>query len=179
MKILALILLLLVAAILGQCQLKAFGEIFTLTPPQNIITVNGTSYSIPYGITGGTVTSIQADTNAKTIDVAAQSQSGGILTIVLPTRFMDAYENESLVPGYLHDENNEAHFVVMNKNHGTLYKSVETIDNRTLTIPLNVGSNTIEIKGTYMVPEFGSLASAILVIAIISITTLSKIRVKS
>jgi hypothetical protein len=175
-KILALVLLLIMAAILGQCQLKAFGEIFTLTPPQNTITVNGTSFTISYGITGGTVTSIQADTIARTISVNAQSQNGGSLTIILPTRFIDAYENESLVPGYLNDANNEAHFVVMNKNHGTLYKSVETPDNRTLTIPISAGSNAIEIKGTYMVPEFGPLASVMLVVAVISIIALSGIR---
>ncbi|MFZ0183329.1 MAG: hypothetical protein WAL88_00675 [Nitrosotalea sp.] len=166
------------ASIIGQSQLCAYGEISTLTPPQNVMIVNGTSFAIPYGATGGTVTLIQADTDAKTIDVSVQSLNGGSLTITLPNRLIDAYENASLEPGYLHESSNESHFVVMNKNHGTSYKSVDTPDNRTLTIPLNAGSNTIEIKGTYMVPEFGSLASIMLVIAVISIIGLSKIRFK-
>ena len=63
----------------------------------------------------------------------------------------------------------------MDKNHGVQYKSVDTPDNRTLTIPLSTGSNTLEIKGTFMVPEFGSLASIILVIAIVSIIAVTKI----
>ncbi len=166
------------ASVIGQSQLCAYGEISTLTPPQNTIIVNGTSFTIPYGATGGTVTLIQANTITKTISVNAQSTNGGSLTITLPTRLVDAYENASLVPGYLNDANNEAHFVVMNKNHGTSYKSVETANNRTLTIPLNAGSNMIEIKGTYMVPEFGSLVSIMLIIAVISIIALSRIRFK-
>ncbi len=174
MKILVLVSLLIITAIMGQYQTKAFGEISTLTPPQNIIKVNGTSFTIPYSVTGGTVTLIQADTDAKSIDVNVQSSNGGSLTITLPTRLIDAYEGTSLEPEHLHDVGNEAHLVVMSKNHGISYKSVDTSDNRTLTIPLSVGSNTIEIKGTYMVPEFGSLTYIMLVIAVISVIAISK-----
>jgi predicted secreted protein with PEFG-CTERM motif len=167
-NILVLVLVLIMVATLGQYQIKAFGEISTLTPPENIIKVNGTSFTVPYTITGGTVTLIQADTDAKTIDVNVQSSNGGNLTITLPTRLIDAYQG-----GY------ESHFVVMNKNHGIRYTAVETSENRTLTIPFSLGNSTIEIKGTYMIPEFGSLTSIILVIAVISAITISKNHSKS
>lgn len=151
------------AATLVQYQIKAFGEIATLTPPENTIKVNGTSFTIPYAITGGTVTLIQADTNAKTIDVSVQSPNGGNLTITLPTRLIDAYQGDY-----------ESHFVVMNKNHGIRYTAVETSENKTLTIPFSLGNSTIGIKGTYMIPEFGSLTSIILAVAIISAIIASK-----
>ena len=167
MKVLVLILVLLVTSVVGSCPLKVYGEISTLTPPQKILVVNGTSFTIPYGATGGTVTSIQSDTDTKTLNINVQSSNGGSLTITLPRAFIDSYQGTE-----------KTHLVIMNKNHGVQYTSVDTPDNRTLTIPLNAGSNTIEIKGTFMVPEFGSLASVILVIAIISIIVVTKIHSK-
>jgi predicted secreted protein with PEFG-CTERM motif len=164
------------AATVGQYQIKAFGEISTLTPPANTIKVNGTSFTIPYSISGGTVTLIQADTDAKTIDVSVQSSNGGNLTITLPTSLIDAYEGASLEPSYRLGENGAAHFVVMNNNHGVHYTEVDNSENRTLTIPFSPGNNTVEIKGTYMVPEFGSLASVILVISVISVIVASRNR---
>lgn len=174
LKILVLVLVLIMAAIVGQYQIKAFGEISTLTPPENTIKVNGTSFTIPYTITGGTVTLIQADTDTKTIDVSVQSSNGGNLTITLPTALIDAYQGAALEPEYLQGASDEAHFVVTSKNHGIYYTEVDTSENRTLTIPFSPGDNTIEIKGTYMIPEFGSLTSIILVIAVISAIVASK-----
>lgn len=159
-----------------QYQIKAFGEISTLTPPADTIMVNGTSFTIPYTITGGTITLIQADTNAKTIDVNVQSPTGGNLTITLPTALIDSYQNSSLEPTYIQNVKNTdiAHFVVMDKNHGVHYTEVDTSENRTLTIPFRLGNSTVEIKGTQMIPEFGSLTSVILVISVISVIVASK-----
>lgn len=171
-----MVLLLIIAAVLGQNQIKAFGETFTLTPPENTIKVNGTSFTIPYTIAGGTITLIQADTDAKMIDVGVQSQNGGSLTITLPTRLINAYQGAAMEPEYMHDTSGTAHFIVTSKNHGVQYTEVGTSENRTLTIPFSPGSNTIEIKGTYMVPEFGSLVSITLVIAVISIIVVSNSR---
>jgi predicted secreted protein with PEFG-CTERM motif len=178
LKVLALVLVFIMAFTIAQYQIKAFGEIFTLTPPENTIQVNGTSFTIPYTITGGTITLIQADTDAKTIDVSIQSSNGGNLTITLPTRLIDAYQGSSLEPEYLQGRDDTAHFVIMNNNHGIRHSEVDTSENRTLTIPFSLGNSTIEIKGTYMIPEFGPLTSVILVIAIVSAIAVSKNRSK-
>ena len=77
MKILALVLVLIITSVLGLSHLKAYGEIDSITLPQNTFIANGTSFKIPYGVTGGTVTSIQADTDTKTLDVNVQSSNGG------------------------------------------------------------------------------------------------------
>ncbi|MDE1873333.1 MAG: PEFG-CTERM sorting domain-containing protein [Thaumarchaeota archaeon] len=173
MNILVLALVLIMASTVVQYQINAFGETFTLTPPGNTIKVNGTSFAIPYTIAGGTITLIQADTDAKTIDVSVQSQNGGSLTITLPTRLINAYQGAAMEPEYMHDTSGTAHFIVTSKNHGAQYTEVDTSENRTLTIPFSSGSSTIEIKGTYMVPEFGSMVSITLAIAIVSIIVVS------
>lgn len=174
MKVLVLVLVLMMISTIVQYQINAFGETFTLTPPENTIKVNGTSFTIPYTIAGGTITLIQADTDAKTIDVSVQSQNGGSLTITLPTRLINAYQVSDMEPEYMHDTSGTAHFIVTSKNHGVQYTEVDTSENRTLTIPFSLGNSTVEIKGTYMIPEFGSLTSIILIIAIISVITISK-----
>ncbi len=161
-------LMLIIVACMGQYQIKAFGEISTLTPPENTIKVNGTSFTIQYAVTEGSITLIQADTDAKTIAVNVQSSNGGNLTITLPTRLIDAYLGGS-----------GSHFAVTNKNHGIHYTSFETSENRTMTIPFGSGNSTIEIKDAHMVPEFGSLTSIILVIAVIFVIVASRNHFKS
>jgi predicted secreted protein with PEFG-CTERM motif len=171
---LMVVVLVIYCPLVGQYQIKAFGEIASLTPPETTIKVNDTDFTIPYTITGGNITLIQADTDAKTIDVSVQSPSGGNLTITLPTKFINAYESPSLEPEYLQGTSNEAHFVVMSKNHDIHYTEVDTSENRTMIIPFGLGATTVEIKGTYMVPEFGSLTSVILIVAVISVIITSR-----
>ena len=51
-------------------------------------------------------------------------------------------------------------------------KTVSSTD-RTLTIAFPVGAEEIEIIGTFVVPEFGTIAAMILAVAIISIIAVS------
>ncbi|MDE1826731.1 MAG: hypothetical protein KGH83_03980 [Thaumarchaeota archaeon] len=53
MNILVLVLVLIMVSTVVQYQINAFGETFTLTPPENTIKVNGTSFAIPYAIAEG------------------------------------------------------------------------------------------------------------------------------
>ena len=180
MKILVLALVLSIVAVLAHQHTSAFGEISTLTPPSETIMVNGTNFTIPYSVTTGNITSIQANTSAKTIDVKIQSSSAGNFTIILPTRLIDAFQNASLEPSYIHfyrnNSENTAHFVVMKNNHGIYYNEVDNPDNRSLTIPYRMGNTTIEIKGTYMIPEFGPMAYVILLVSIVSTIAVSRYR---
>ncbi|MDE1766851.1 MAG: hypothetical protein KGI27_11360 [Thaumarchaeota archaeon] len=157
MKVLVLVLALMTAVVLGQNQIKAFGETFNLIPPEDTMKVNGTDFTIPYSTTGGKITSIQVDTDAKTIVAQIQSSTNGSMTIILPRVFIDAYQG-----------NAESHFVVFKNSHGVHYTELENTENRTLTIPFNPGDSTIEIKGTHMVPEFGAVVSIILTISVIA-----------
>jgi predicted secreted protein with PEFG-CTERM motif len=48
-----------------------------------------------------------------------------------------------------------------------------TADTRTVTVPFTAGVGQIEIIGTWIVPEFGTIAALVLAIAIISIIAVS------
>ena len=178
MKTLVLVLVLTIAVAMAQQHMNAFGETYTLIPPSNIVEINGTNFTIPYNAEWGNITSIQINTIAKTLVVKIQSTSEGNLTITLPTKFINAFQSAALEPSYItlsrSYEQSTAHFVVTKNNHGIYYNEVDTADNRTLTIPYHMGNNTIEIEGTYMIPEFGSMTYVILLVSVFSIIAISK-----
>ena len=47
------------------------------------------------------------------------------------------------------------------------------INGNTVIVPFNAGAEEIEIIGTFVVPEFGTIAAMILAVAIISIIAIS------
>jgi predicted secreted protein with PEFG-CTERM motif len=127
------------------------------------INVNGTNYVIFHTIDGGKILDISMDTQSKTMKISIQSTSNGNITIDLPRILIDAKENGS-----------DTHYVVLANNHGVGFKELVTADYRELTIPFLSGTNTIEIKGTQVVPEFGSLVSLILIASIVITMTISQ-----
>jgi len=52
-------------------------------------------------------------------------------------------------------------------------KSQQKLD-RTITIPFVAEAGSIEIIGTYVIPEFGTIAMMILAVAIISMVVVTK-----
>ena len=67
----------------------------------------------------------------------------------------------------------EGSFFVLVDDEESVYYSEETSDSRTLIIPFYNGSEVIEIIGTFVIPEFGTIAAIILAVAITSIIVLS------
>ena len=53
------------------------------------------------------------------------------------------------------------------------FEEITTSTDRTLTIEFQAGSEQIEIIGTFVIPEFGTIAAMILAVAIISIVAIS------
>ncbi len=127
------------------------------------INVNGTNYVISHTIEGGKILDISMDTQSKTIKISIQSTSNGNMTIDLPRILIDAKENGS-----------DTHYVVLANNHGAEFKELVTADYREIIIPFLNGTNTIEIKGTQVVPEFGSFVPFILMTSIVTTIAISQ-----
>ena len=53
------------------------------------------------------------------------------------------------------------------------FAEIATDTDRTLTIGFLAGTEQIEIIGTFVIPEFGTIAAMILAVAIISIVAIS------
>ncbi|HKU32242.1 MAG TPA: PEFG-CTERM sorting domain-containing protein [Candidatus Nitrosotalea sp.] len=131
----------------------------------NTIQVDGTNSSVTYTITNGKVLDIKADTNSKSLIVSIQTTGDGVLTVSMPRTLIDAKKT---------DGSDDQYFVLNDGQENDQFQETTTTNtDRTLQIPFSDGTSQIEIIGTFVVPEFGTIAAMILAIAVISIIAIS------
>lgn len=118
------------------------------------VLIGGQDYVIEYTISGGTLTQLTADTATQTLMASISSTSDGNLTVWLPTEVIDAEDEFSV---FIDDESGN---VVVDELD-------PTTDARVLQIEFENGAEEIEIVGTSMVPEFGTIAILLASIAIV------------
>ncbi|MCH9657549.1 PEFG-CTERM sorting domain-containing protein [archaeon] len=117
---------------------------------------------LDHDITGGSVTEMEIDMESTSLIVEIDSDSDGSITITLPRDVIDATFNEA----------DDDLFVIVDGEEVD-YDETTTSTDRTLTIAFPAGTEEIEIIGTFVVPEFGTVAVMILAVAIISIVAIS------
>ena len=136
------------------------------TPPQFAIeedenmsqTITIEDYSLTYGLTCAEIQSLTPDTENKSLIISIKTDCDGELTITLPKDVIDTDE--------------EGFFILVDGDE-TNHKASSTGEFWTLTIPFSYGSEEIEIIGTYVIPEFGTIAVLVLVAAITTIVMIS------
>lgn len=122
--------------------------------------IDGQTYEIEYEITGGSVESMSADPNAKSILVTINSTSAGVLEIMLPKAVIDA--------------DNEFSVSIDGEGNATANEINTTTEVRTLSIDFEQGDSEIEIMGTYIVPEFGVITAMMLAAGVASVLVVGK-----
>ena len=111
-----------------------------------------------YELTCAEILGMTPDTEMKSMIISIKTDCDGELTITLPKEVIDTDENGFFV---LVDGDETNHIA---SSDGKLW---------TLTIPFSYGSEEIEIVGTFVIPEFGTIAVLVLVAAISSIFIIS------
>jgi predicted secreted protein with PEFG-CTERM motif len=144
-----------------------FGGSTATTPSGGAVTdttvsVQGSSDLITYEITGGKLLSIIPDVDANSLIISIDATSDGSLTLTIPRSVLDATINGG-----------DDDFFVLVDGEEVDFDEITTSTHRTLTIAFPVGAEEIEIIGTFVVPEFGTIAAMILAVAIISIIAIS------
>jgi predicted secreted protein with PEFG-CTERM motif len=135
-----------------------------VTPKENFksgidsISFSGVEDEITYNMIGGTIQNIIPDINANSLIISVNSFKDGSLTIAIPRTILDATINE----------NDDDFFVLVDDEVG-LYDETKSDLSRALTISVPEGAEEIEIIGTFVIPEFGSIAMLILVASIIAV----------
>ena len=122
----------------------------------NVITIE--DYDILYQITGAKIIKIIPDVENKSLIIEIETFSDGELILTIPKQILDT---------------NEGDFFVLVDGEETNHDSSSTDDAWTLIIPFYNGSEEIEIIGTFVIPEFGTIAAIILAVAITSIIIIS------
>jgi predicted secreted protein with PEFG-CTERM motif len=107
---------------------------------------------IPFSISGGTVTGATLNINDNSVIININAEDDGILTVTPSKTIQDGI------------------FMVL--VDGEEWDDVEIVANK-VTVMFPAGAETIEIIGTYVIPEFGTIAAMILAVAIISIIVVS------
>ena len=124
--------------------------------------VTGTDFMVNYKITGGKLVSITPDVEAHSLIIAMTASQDGSLVITLPRSLIDAKMGDQ-----------DDTFFVLVDGEEVDFEEITTSTDRTLTIQFPAGAEEIEIIGTVVVPEFGTIAVMILAVAIISIIAVS------
>lgn len=136
---------------------------FTVKDPQS-----NQSFPINYSVTGATITDIAINQQEASLVISLTTTSDGNLTMTLPRALIDAKAGAD-----------DDQFFVLVDGADTDFDESKTATDRTITVSFPDGTQQIEVIGTQVVPEFGGLSFAVLLIAIISIVAISaKTRLK-
>jgi len=142
----------------------------TATPPSGnssvtdtTVSVQGSSDLIGYMITGGKLLNIMPDVDSNSLIISIDATSDGSLTLTIPRSVLDATINNG----------EDDDFFVLIDGEEVDFDETTTSTDRTLTIAFPAGAEEIEIIGTFVVPEFGVIATMILAVAVISIIAIS------
>jgi len=123
------------------------------------------TFDVEYTIKGGTVENIVVDSDIFGIKVQIESTDDGTITLDLPREFIGAEKQ---------DGKDEIFIILINGMGATYQESVVHSDSRVITINFEEGDSEIEIIGTYVIPEFGTIAMMILIAGIMTVILASR-----
>jgi len=128
------------------------------------------TFDIPFTMKGGIVESISLNQNNLGLDIILNTSSDGFIRLQIDRDNLDSLKNDG----------NDEEFIVLifnSKNADpiqTEFRELEVTDQfRTIEIPFENGDTDIQIIGTFVIPEFGTIAALVLLVAIVSIIAIT------
>ena len=147
-------------------------EVLTTTNSFEVDAGSSGTFDLPYTIRGGTISDISIDESIFGLVVQINASDEGKIVLDLPRKYIDAEKQNG---------KDEVFIILMEKQNGDI---VETTYNeetshseiRTLTIDFEEGDSKIQIIGTYVIPEFGTIVMIILTVGIMASVLLTRNR---
>ena len=130
----------------------------------------GGTFDVPYTMKGGIISSMSLNQKNLSLVINIATSSDGNLNINLPREGIDSLDNNGQDIDFI---------VLMYEGNSEIpiqtdFKKVESENEfRSIDIPVKNGDTKIEIVGTHVVPEFGTIAMIVLAVAIVSIIAVS------
>lgn len=124
------------------------------------------SFKIPYTIQGGKLNNITANPGTATLQVFINSTADGTLTVALPRNVIDAKDANGTKDTDFTVEADGAQAMQVDEKP-------TNATTRVLAIGFENGTEEIDIIGTQVVPEFGTIAAIVLAVSIVSIIAVS------
>ena len=131
---------------------------------------NSGFFDLPYSITGGEIKEVILNNDSYSILINTTMEANGVLKLQLPRESFDSKK----------DNGGDDIFIIMIKDKDgnifeSLYEETETTSVfRMIEIKFEPGDKSIEIIGTYVIPEFGTIVSMILLASLASVIIISK-----
>ena len=132
---------------------------------------NSGTFDVGYTVRGGEVKDIVMNQERYSLVIETTMNSNGNLILKLPRDSFDAQN----------DDTDTTFIILISKQNNVVdFMQVEyeeiavSSDYRTIRIPLEEGDRWVEVIGTYVIPEFGSIVIVILVVAVSSAIIMSK-----
>ena len=135
---------------------------------------NSGTFDVGYTVRGGEVKDIVMNQERYSLLIETTMDTNGNMILKLPRDSFDAQNDDA-----------DTTFIILiskQNNAAADFMQVEyeeiavSSDYRTIRIPLEEGDRWVEVIGTYVIPEFGSIVIIILVVAISSAIIMSKIK---
>jgi predicted secreted protein with PEFG-CTERM motif len=123
------------------------------------------TFDVEYTIRGGTINDMAVDSDSFSLDVQIDSADDGAITLNLPREFIGAEKQ---------DGKDEVFIVLIEGIEVPYQESVTNSDSRTIIINFEQGDSNIRIIGTYVIPEFSTIATMILLAGIATTVMLTR-----
>ena len=123
------------------------------------------TFDVNYTMKGGIVKDIILNPHQLSLDIIIDTNTNGALDIEIPRNSLDSidengFDERFIVLIYPSNEQNPVQ---------TEFNEIETTgESRSLYVPIKDGDTKIQIIGTMVIPEFGTIVQLILVVAIIT-----------
>ncbi len=125
---------------------------------------SGTS-DVQYSIEGGIVKNMLLNKNNLALIVIVESTDDGTILLDIPREMIDAKKQ---------DNTDETFIILIDDIEVPHKETVTDSDSRIITIKFEKGDSNIEIIGTTIIPEFGTIAVMILVVGIVTTIVVTK-----
>ena len=123
------------------------------------------TFDVEYTIKGGTIKDMIVDPSIFAIIVQIESTDQGTISLDLPREFIGAEKQ---------DGKDDTFIILIDGIEVAYQESVVHSDSRVITINFEEGDSDIEIIGTYVVPEFGTIVMMILIAGIMTVILASR-----
>jgi predicted secreted protein with PEFG-CTERM motif len=123
------------------------------------------TFDIRYSIRGGTIDDIVIDPEILGLVVDITANDDGKLVLDLPRQFIDAEKQNG---------KDEEFIILINDVETTYEESTSFSEIRTISIDFEKNDSKVQIIGTHVVPEFGTIVMIILTIGIMASILLTK-----
>ena len=133
-------------------------EFSTIENDENLESIMLSDYKVDYELTGAKIIRITPDIEMKSLIIEIETYSDGELRITFPKDVIDT---------------DEEGFFILVDGVETVHDAIPNSENWSFVIPFSYGSEEIEIVGTYVIPEFGTVAVLILIVAVGTIIMIS------